>query len=370
MANLFSPGLTVSTRYTVRKRRELPIKGEILVKQGCPVASDSIVARAELEGELRIVRVAEELGVAPDEAVQALRVSTGQKVSPGELLAELRGLWGLFRSTVLAPAAGTIEFISAATGHVGLRAAPRLLNLPAYINGTVVEIDGERAVVIESEATFVQGIFGVGGERVGKLTVLNVAADEVVEERHIPVDASGCVLVGGRSPTAAALRCAAQRGAVGFVTGSVSGETLRAYLGYEIGIALTGDEAVTMTVILTEGFGEIAMGERVLSALRAVDGQPVSINGATQVRAGAQRPEIIAPPSSLSLTEARASAGLVVGARVRVIRVPYFGAVGQVSDLVQAPARIETGALARVLRVTLLDGSSITVPRANVELLE
>jgi hypothetical protein len=55
---------------------------------------------------------------------------------------------------------------------------------------------------------------------------------------------------------------------------------------------------------------------------------------------------------------------------VRVIRVPYFGAVGQVADLVQAPMRIETGAWARVLKVTLLDGRCITVPRANVELLE
>lgn len=370
MANHFSPGLTVSARHTVRKRRELPIKGEILAKLGEPVRGDTVVARAELEGELRIVRVAEDLGVAPEEAVQALKVSVGQRVTQGEVLAELRGLWGLFRSTVVAPSAGTVEFISAATGHIGLRAAPKLLSLPAYINGTVVEIDDQRAVVIQAEATFVQGIFGVGGERIGKLSMLSVSADEAVEERHIPADASGLVLVGGRSPTPAALHCAAQRGAVGFVTGSVSGDTLRSYLGYDIGIALTGDEAVSMTVIVTEGFGEIAMGERVLATLRAANGQPVSINGATQVRAGAQRPEIIAPASSAEVTVPSARSGLDVGARVRVIRVPYFGAVGQVAELVQAPKRIETGAWARVLKVTLLDGRSITVPRANVELLE
>ena len=370
MASHFSPGLTVSTRHTVRKRRELPIKGEILVKLGDAVVGDTVVARAELEGELRIVRVAEELGVAPQEAVQALKVSVGQHLSQGETLAELRGLWGLFRSTVVAPAGGTVEFISAATGHIGLRAAPKLLSLPAYIKGTVVEIDDQRAVVIQAEATFVQGIFGVGGERIGTLSMLAVSADEAVDERHIPADASGLVLVGGRSPTPAALYCAAKRGAVGFVTGSVSGETLRAYLGYDIGIALTGDEALSMTVIVTEGFGDIAMGERALAALRAADGQPVSINGATQVRAGAQRPEIIAPASAAEIAATKASQGLDVGARVRVIRVPYFGAVGQVADLVQAPMRIETGAWARVLKITLLDGRCITVPRANVELLE
>lgn len=370
MANLFSPGLVVSPRHTVRKWRELPIRGEILVRPGDSVTGNSVVARAELEGELRIVRVAEELGIAPEDAQKALRVTIGQKVAVGDTLAEMRGLWGLFRSTVVAPAPGTVEFLSSSTGHLGLRAAPKLLSLSAYINGTVVAVEDERAVVIESEATFVQGIFGVGGERTGCLKMLGVAPDAAVREEDVPDDAAGLVLVGGRSPTPQALMRAAQAGAVGFVTGSISGETLAGYLGYDIGIALTGDEAVQMSVIVTEGFGDIAMGERVLTTLRSVDGREVSINGATQVRAGAQRPEIIAPASSATLATGSGSKGLEVGARVRIIRVPHFGQVGQVAELPHQPEQIETGAFARVLKVTLGDGTLITVPRANVELFE
>ncbi len=369
MGSHFSPGLQASPRHLVRKRRELPIRGEILVKVGDAVAATQVVGRAELEGELRIVRAAEQLGITPEELPGALRVSQGQRVSEGDLLAEARGLWGLFRAAVAAPIQGTVELISASTGHVGLRAPPRELELRAYISGTVVAIDEARAVTIEAPATFVQGIFGVGGERVGTLEALRIEASTQVEEGHIPVEARGKVLFGGHSPTAAALARAARAGAVGFVTGSVSGEVLREYLGYDIGIALTGDEQVPMTLIVTEGFGRMAMGDRALRTLRAVNGQGVSIHGATQVRAGALRPEVIAPPSAVIDVTPGAPRGLEVGAPVRIIRVPFFGAEGRVSALPARPQRLDTGAESRVVEVILESGEAITVARANVELL-
>jgi len=369
MPSLFSPGLQATSRTLIRRRRELPLKGEILVRPGDRVRGEQAVAKAELEGELRIVRAAEALGVMPDDLPALLRVREQQQVERGEILAEMRGLWGLLRSTVTAPVAGTIEFISPSTGHIGVRGAPKVLSLSAYIDGVVASVDEGRAVVIEQESTFVQGIFGVGGERVGTLRLLGVSAGTALTEEHIPGEASGQVLVGGHSPTAAALEKAARAGAVGFVTGSVRGEALRDYLGYDIGIAMTGDEDVPMTVIVTEGFGSISMGERALAALGAVDGAAVSINGATQVRAGAVRPEIIARSSAGAGDGRHESRGLEIGALVRCIRVPYFGELGHIVDLPHQPAIIGTGAKARVLVVKLSGGDTITVPRANVETL-
>ena len=230
-------------------------------------------------------------------------------------------------------------------------------------------IDDGRAVVIEHEATFVQGIFGVGGERIGTLKLLDVSQDSALTEAHIPGEARGQVLVGGHSPSPAALKKAARAGAVGFVTGSVSGDALHEYLGYDIGIAMTGDEDVPMTVIVTEGFGSISMGERAFAALSAVNGETVSINGATQVRAGALRPEIISRASSAPGARKDHEKGLEIGAQVRCIRVPYFGELGHIVALPHQPALIGTGAKARVLIVKLADGATITVPRANVEIL-
>jgi hypothetical protein len=53
-----------------------------------------------------------------------------------------------------------------------------------------------------------------------------------------------------------------------------------------------------------------------------------------------------------------------------MIRDPYFGMVGTVSALPHAPALLESGSYARVLDVALADGRTLTVPRANVELIE
>ena len=373
--NLFTPGLQLSGRTTVRKRRELPVAGRVLVREGDRVQSETIVAESEREGELRIVRVAELLSIAPEEASKRITVEQGAAVERGAVVAQMKGLFGLFTSTVEAPIAGSVEFISQATGHIGIRAPSSKISLSAYISGVIERVEPGRGVIVVSDATFVQGIFGVGGERAGVVTMLSVRPDQRVEEQNIPNECRGAVLIGGHSPTTEALNLAAARGAVGFITASIDDTTLARYVGYDIGIALTGDEAVPMTLIITEGFGSLAMNERVVSILKRAEGAQASINGATQVRAGAERPEIITRVTDAGeeprATEGdSATTGLQVGSRVRIIRVPYFGAQGRVTALPKELSPIETGALARVAHVRMEpQGREVVVPRANLELV-
>lgn len=227
-------------------------------------------------------------------------------------------------------------------------------------------IEPTRSVTIETTATFAQGIFGVGGERLGRLNVLSIPSNTKLDSSHIPADCSGAVLVGGHSPTIDAIHVAVARGAVGLVTGSIDDPTLREYIGYDLGIALTGDEEIPMTLIITEGFGEIPMSERITSTLTPVQGSRVSINGATQVRAGAQRPEILVWNTASNVAARDGGAqGLEVGARMRLIRVPFFGLRGVVEELPHELMQLETGAMARVLKARLEDGRTVIVPRAN-----
>jgi len=370
MAQLFTPGLQISADTLVSKRRELSQRGRVLVSVGDSLRADTVVAEADREGELQIVKVADELGVEPTSLQRYMQVSIGDSVNEGNCIAEASGLWGLFRTTVLAPISGVVEFISSSTGHVGIRAPKKIIELRAYIDGVVSRVESERAVVIDARATLVQGIFGVGGEHVGILTMLNVAVDDSITESDIPEGIVGSILVGGHSPTLGALRKAVRNRAVGFVTGSIDDTTLREYVGYDIGVALTGDEPVSMTLIVTEGFGRIPMNQEIVDVLRRVSGERTSINGSTQVRAGALRPEIIAPPSSTEKSSGvSALAGLVEGAPVRLIRVPYFGMRGVVTKLPRELVQIETGAYARVAHVQLdSEQREIVVPRANLEI--
>lgn len=370
MAQLFTPGLQISAATNVVKRRDLPLKGRVLVSVGDRVSSNTIVAEADRDGELRIVRVADELGIPSKEVSSCMKVSVGESVSEDQTTAEARGLWGLFTTKVSAPMAGTIEFVSAATGHVGIRAPKKTIQLLAYIDGVVSAVTEGRGVVIEETATFVQGIFGVGGERVGVIRMLQVGPGTPVADTDIPNDVTGAILVGGHSPSIEALRKAQLLGAVGFVTGSIDDATLCQFVGYDIGVALTGDEPVSMTVIVTEGFGRIPINHRIMEVLSVIAGSTASISGATQVRAGALRPEIISRTSAEGTrTEQEYSSGLVVGSRVRLIRVPYFGLHGVVTALPPELVQIETGASARVAHVALSDGrADVVVPRANLEM--
>ena len=65
-----------------------------------------------------------------------------------------------------------------------------------------------------------------------------------------------------------------------------------------------------------------------------------------------------------------AETGVVVGDEVRIIREPYFGKIGTIKSLPSKLKEIETGAKVRIMDVELADGKVVTVPRANVEIIE
>lgn len=376
MSRILIPALEITKKRLVRKVRELPLAGEVLVEPGQQVSAKSIVLRAALPGELSILRIPEKLGVEVEEVQQLLKarnMAVGQTVKQGELIVEHAGLFGLFRSRFISPLSGTIEYVSESSAHIGVRQAPKQFELKAFIDGKVTSIVPQRSVTIEGVACYVQGIFGVGGERNGQLEILNCPSSKVLKPEDLPEQLTSKIIVGGTKPNADCLRAASKGGAVGFVTGSIDDQALKDYLGYDLGIALTGDEEISMSLIVTEGFGELAISDRVLETLATHHGKYASINGATQVRAGAVRPEIIVGLGSAEINQQDVleptRSGLELGAMVRVIRVPYFGQVGQVIDLPHSLHKIESGAMARVA-VLKISGQEVVVPRANLELIQ
>jgi len=97
-----------------------------------------------------------------------------------------------------------------------------------------------------------------------------------------------------------------------------------------------------------------------------------SINGATQIRAGVIRPEIIIPHDKRfdEISGDELAAGMIPGTPVRIISQPYFGVIGRVLSLPVELQQIETKSHVRVLEVEVDDGRVVTIPRANVEIIE
>ena len=54
---------------------------------------------------------------------------------------------------------------------------------------------------------------------------------------------------------------------------------------------------------------------------------------------------------------------------IRIIRDPYFGAIGRVADLPSEPQVLGSESRARVLAVTIVGDETVVVPRANVEII-
>ncbi len=59
---------------------------------------------------------------------------------------------------------------------------------------------------------------------------------------------------------------------------------------------------------------------------------------------------------------------LEIGTNIRVIREPYFGRLGTVTELPSQLMTVESETEVRVLKAKLDDGREVVVPRANVEI--
>ncbi len=376
MAHAYTPGLKVSPQTLVSKERRLPLRGEVLVKVGDKVTAETVVARTELPGNVQTINVANKLSILPEDIERHMTVKVGEWVEEGEVIAETRSFFGLFKSQCRMPVSGTIESVSNITGQVIIREKAIPVEVNAYVDGEVVEVFESEGVMVETVASFVQGIFGVGGEAVGYLEVLVDKPDDVLTPDLIKPEHRGKILLGGSLVTIDALMRARDVGAKGVIAGGIGDADLRRLLGYDLGVAITGSEDIGLTVVVTEGFGKMTMAERTFDLLKSRQGMKTSISGATQIRAGVIRPEVVIPldskasPAKDETSGDAPSTGLVVGSPVRVIREPHFGRIGKVTALPPELQKLETEAMVRVLEVEFEDGSRAVIPRANVELIE
>ncbi|KPL19274.1 MAG: hypothetical protein AMJ92_03780 [candidate division Zixibacteria bacterium SM23_81] len=374
MAHAYTPGLRVAERTMLRKERRLPLPGEVLVTEGDAVSADQVVAKTDLPGNVQPINVANLLSIEPADIKEFMLKKEGDEIEKVEPLARSGGLFGLFKNTYKSPVAGTVESVSQVTGQVLIREAPIPVEVKAYIDGMVTEVFPKEGVAVETTASFIQGIFGLGGEAYGELAMASSGPDEVLTESEINEGFRGKVLVGGSLIELPALRKAIKLRAKGVVVGGFSDQDVKEILGYDLGVAITGHEELGTTLVITEGFGKIRMAQRTFQLLKNLEGKKASINGATQIRAGVIRPEVVIPLDETTVKKEtekkKESEGMVIGSQIRIIRQPYFGILATVTDLPAALQKLPTEAKVRVAEVELENGEKVILPRANVELIE
>lgn len=367
MPDLYRSGLIIRSSLHVEKLRRIPATGSILVKEGDQVTPDQVVGHLNPQGYLLTINLASELSISPFDVQGSLLYPAGTSVRKGEVIAIHRGFFG--KQEYASPETGVIESISPYTGRLTIRSHP--LPVRANCPGSVERIILGEGVVISTHGALIQGVFGVGGYRQGPIVVVTRSESQPLLPDLIKPEHEGCIIAGGSALPLESLERARRLGVKGIVVGSMHKSVLDRWLGFNLGTAVTGMES-SLTLILTEGFGTVAMLPTTHAILSNLHGMPAFVDGATRVRAGVVRPEILVPHQGVPgvVTPTTWGQGLRAGQLVRLIRTPRFGQMAQVLQAEPILQQLQTEAWVLAVRVRLLDSQEeVAVPLANLEVV-
>ncbi len=281
---------------SIVKDRRIPTRGEVLVELDQKVEPDTVIAKGTVPSqELQELRLFRSLNVAPEDVKNHLLKHEGEGVEKDEVIAIARSFFGRQTRMARSPIDGVIEGFSSSTGRMMIRGHPVPVEVFSFIPGKIVKIFPEEGATVETNGYRYNGLFGVGGETHGPLTMAVESGNMPLTSSEITPEHNGKVLVGGSVVTLDALREAVKQGVKGIIVGGVDQKDLTYFLGYEIGLGVTGSEDIGLTLILTEGFGVNPIPDEPFNEFKELSGKLVCIDGATHIRSRALRPEIIIP---------------------------------------------------------------------------
>lgn len=237
------------------------------------------------------------------------------------------------------------------------------------LHGRVVDITQRGGVIIESKAAVVQGVVGVGNQTVGLLTMWQGGAEQTFQQRTILVVPGPLNL--------AMLRRAMGSAVTGIIATSISVRDLESFLAADLTQLLDkGDiehaqaHFPPMTLLFTEGLGNIAMPARVMNLLSQYQGSIALLSGTTSVRHHIF-PELVISLPVQQVQEhwnpAQPSMTLMPGAQVRICSGEHEGAIGVVDSFFRRQQVFAAGTRAHAVRLRLEDGTLLVVPRMLIE---
>jgi hypothetical protein len=344
----------VSLLVIIRRERTLPTRGTISARLNQKVQPADIVGRATLSPVHYLFDIAHGLGLPPARSDRFLRREVGEKVSGGDILA---GPVGWMRRIVRAPEEGRV--VLQGEGRLLFEGLGEGFELRAGLPGTVIGMDPELSVTIETVGALVEGAWGNDRQEYGTLRMATTGNASLLGVEAINMDMRGAIIVAGRVEDVRIFRALISTQVRGLITGSMPAALISA--AKECGIP----------VMLTEGFGRIPMNHSVFELFATNAGREANLNARLVDRWSANRPEVIIPlPAVGSADIPPEGVRLVSGRRVRCLRAPYAGAVGTVVSLPEGLMALPNGIRAACAEVELGDAGLVYIPLENLDILE
>jgi hypothetical protein len=327
------------------------------------VAADTVIGEAELPRGYLLVEMEQELGRAGRKARAVMLKQVGEHVLEGEVIARTGGL---VQKEYTSPVDG--EIADMRDSRVLIEVAPEPVEAIALYPGKVVSVMARVGVVIESSGALVQGDLGIGPALRATLHCPVPSGDLPLLAGQITEEHVGGILIGGRTLDAAALDQAVAAQVRGVIVASLHSSLLAPIR--ESGLSL----------IVTEGLGDVAMPERTFDLLCEHVDQEVTFapthegTAAPTVLAG-HKPELFGYARESDLPDAEAAqptlavqgAPFLAGTRVRVLRAPHQYAEGRIVSLPEVPQRLASGLTVWGAEVDLDSGERVFFPLQNLE---
>ncbi|MFP4200078.1 MAG: hypothetical protein ACLFS8_01530 [Clostridia bacterium] len=206
------------------------------------------------------VNIVEDLRVWPAVAWMHVRVSEGDTVEEGEILAAAAGADGA--NYAYAPFEGTIERFDREAGMIVISRHVEEYTMHAYIAGTVEEFVGGRGVKIRGEVARIGGVYGIGPEAIGPLRVVG-------NLRDLEALPPGAILAFLEPAESDSVLGALQTEPAGLVAGGMDWADLKR----------VSEEVGDVPIVVISGFGSVSMPPQLSAALARFDGETVSMSG-------------------------------------------------------------------------------------------
>jgi len=221
------------------------------------------------------VNVAKQLDVLPKNLKWYLKVRVGDFVYAGATLAKSPQM-----DIIFSPHTGTIKEIDTTKGTVTIQYDKKPFEIFAQCFGSVEAVKEGHSADISVCASTLEGKIGFSVDRGGYYYPRTRACKDCV---------TYCSHIGSFEE----LADLAYLGINGLIVNTISYGGLVQFLGADIGVALTGNEAIPFSIIILTGFSTEAMVDDA-TFFDGFTGCFILLKPKTQIRAGAIRPQVMA----------------------------------------------------------------------------
>jgi hypothetical protein len=375
--------LTVNHRLRVSQNKILHVhrrfqsgKGHISVKKGQVVSPEDMLGVGDLVSGFKTLNVSHILGISPTQATLLLQKKVGDRVYQNELIAKTSSFFGFRKKFLVAESDGMVSGYNPTTGDLLIKLLPKKESLVSGVFGIVDNVDEANGVVtLRTQATVIYGLIGSGKERVGLVKSLG-SADMLVSSKQVGGASGGQILVGGASVFLDTLRKGVNNHVAGFLCGGMDATDFKSIYGGNLNLTADKFIDVGVTLVLTEGFGTLNMGDDIFSLVAGFEGKFAVIDG--------RRSRMILPSqdnSSLSAIKSTsipiesmddlpklAEVPLKVGLKVRILSTNQLAQQGVVIAIDQSTTYLPSGLQSYMVTVET-KFAKMKIPYQNLEVI-